>query len=237
MLNCSRCICHAIVYEKFSIDIQLDIPNAAKRMQGFTSRFRVLGRVFGVAPSTVCRWHSLRHRCQDDSRRTRARARKLTHCIIQCKRRNLLAYRFLMRSVLKLCILQVFNPSGSRQLLGTAFRAAGLTTKSSASSLDNFRISSCGRFTDLVVTNLPRFAVMDATAFDCSTTSLAERASRGFRRSSSRKSSWARISIIAATSFFLSSRHRFPQRERRGIGIAGLGLKSGFSFRCSLHRG
>jgi len=98
----------------------LEVRSASVRAHGSIHSARMSNRLFGEAPSTPCRWNSLRHRNRDSSRCLSREIRKLTDSIIHFINSNLHASSFLNWDMLKSHIPQVFDLSVSRQ---TVFEA------------------------------------------------------------------------------------------------------------------
>jgi len=71
-LNCLFCRCRWILSPAFSwYTNTLDIRGAPTTYDGFMRRFRIIGRRFGAASSTLSRPNSSRYQSQDASRYTR----------------------------------------------------------------------------------------------------------------------------------------------------------------------
>jgi hypothetical protein len=109
--------------------LSFDIRRAAQRACAFIRTFRLVECVFIENPSTPYRWHSLGYRNRDGSQRQRPWVCQIIDIVILLMRRGPHASRSRWSGILESRILQIFDRTGSKQLVGTAIHASGLTKK------------------------------------------------------------------------------------------------------------
>lgn len=199
----------------------------------------ILGFLFAVAPSTLCRWNSLRHRSQNDSQGPKTMVYYITNTVIPFLDTRRRASLFLTCNMLKSRILQIFETSISRQIMDAAIR----TPRWMKERYRSRRLATCPhahiKSTDLVRSK-NEFRLRDTFQCVCGCQLYGiphqHHPSHGkcLQTLPSRLCAWRR-----ATASDLSHHcdrmkwrmcHRFTRSEKRRVEVARTLLQTGFSL-------
>ena len=175
---------------------------AVLRAYAHIKNFRKLGVIFGVSPSTICRWNKA-----STSEKTLGRPSKITEPIKQFIRTYLAEHPFVTALRLSVVLRSVFGQKFSRQLVTVAIRSAGMSRvkvrRQVIRDVDEHR-HKVDVFLRSLVAGIragSNFVFVDETGFSDIALPM-----RGYVRKGQRlyvkcsSSSWCRISVAAAIS-------------------------------------